>query len=161
LGEVYLWNKHHEQAIAELETCITLNPNDADALVALGNALNWSGKPEKAVALVKKAMRLNPIYPAMYLWVLGHAYYLTKQLEDAIATLKRTIKRNPIFHPPHVYLAAIYSELGRLEEAKAEWLEFVKASPHTSPEDWKLRLPYKDQTVLERLFDSLRKGAGM
>jgi adenylate cyclase len=158
LGEVYLWHKNHDKAISEFEICIALNPNDADAIVALGNVLNWAGKPEEAIGLVQKAMRLNPVYPGLYLWVLGHAYYLTKRFEDAIATLKRAIKRNPNFHPPHVYLAVIYSEMGRMAEAEAEWLEFLKGSPQTTPEDWRQRLPYKDETALERLFDALKRG---
>ncbi|MBW1800575.1 MAG: tetratricopeptide repeat protein, partial [Deltaproteobacteria bacterium] len=157
LGEVYLWEKKHDLAIGELKKCISLNPNDADANVALGNALNWAGEPEKVFELVNKAMRLNPVYPFMYLWVLGHAYYLTKQLEDAITTLRRVLKRGPHFHPPHAYLAGIYSELGRMAEAKAEWGLFLKSSPHTSPDAWRQRLPYKDHAVLERLFDSLRR----
>ncbi|MFC1579420.1 adenylate/guanylate cyclase domain-containing protein [Thermodesulfobacteriota bacterium] len=157
LGEVYLWDKKHERAIEEFEKSIALNPNDADSFAALGNALNWAGKPEEVFELVNKAMRLNPIYPFAYLWVLGHAYYLTKQYEDAIATLKRVLKRGPNFHPPHAYLAGIYSELDRVEEAKAEWDEFVKGNPQTSLDAWKHRLPYKDHVVLERLFGSLRK----
>ncbi|NIQ40101.1 MAG: guanylyl cyclase, partial [Proteobacteria bacterium] len=60
LGEVYLWRKQHEQAIAELQTTIALSPNDADGIVRLANILNWTGRPEEATGLVKKAMRLNP-----------------------------------------------------------------------------------------------------
>lgn len=77
--------------------------------------------------------------------------------EEAIEALKRVRDRNPNFMPAHVYLAASYSERGRQKEARAEAAEVEKLNPQTSMDAWKQRLPYKDQAVLERLFDSLRK----
>jgi tetratricopeptide (TPR) repeat protein len=79
--------------------------------------------------------------------------------EEAIDTFKRLLNRNPNFHPAHVYLAVMYIELGWTEEASAEWTEFVRRSPETSPEAWRQRLPYKDQAVLERLFGALAKAS--
>jgi adenylate cyclase len=157
LGEIYLWEKQHELAIAELEKTTTLDPNYANGYVVLGGILNWAGRPEEAIGLIKKAMRLNPRYRSWYLWELGHAYFLTGRHEEAIETFKKAIDRNPDYMPAYAYLAASYSELGREEEARAEAAEFSRLSPQTSSEAWRQRLPYKDQAVLERLFDSLRK----
>jgi len=158
LGKVYLWKKQYEKAIAELKKAIALSPNDADQLVGLGYILNFAGKPEEAIELVKKAMRLNPRYPVVYLWELGHAYFLTGRYEEAIETLKSVLDRSSDFMPAHLLLAASYSELGRQEEAQAEAAEIVRLkSPQDSLEAWKQRLPYKDQAVIERLLDSLRK----
>ena len=158
MGEVYLWKKRHEQAIAELEKTIALNPSDADGIARLGNILNWTGRPGKAIGLVKKAMRLNPMYPVWYLWNLGHAYFLTGRYEEAIETLNRVLDRNPGFLPAHVYLTASYVELGRHQEAQAQAAEVRKLNPQTtSTEAWRQRIPYKDQAVRERLFEGLRK----
>jgi adenylate cyclase len=158
LGKVYLWKKQYEKAIAELKKAIALSPNDADQLVGLGYILNFAGKPEEAIELVKKAMRLNPRYPVVYLWELGHAYFLTGRYEEAIETLKSVLDRSSDFMPAHLLLAASYSELGRQEEAQAEAAEIVRLkSPQDSLEAGKQRLPYKDQAVIERLLDSLRK----
>jgi len=160
LGEVYLHKKQYEKAIAEQEKTIALSPNDADGIAGLGGILTWAGRPEETIGLVKKAMRLNPMYPTEYLWNLGHAYYLMGRHEDAIETLKRARDRNPDYVPVHAYLTASYSELGREEEAQAEAAEVVRLSPQTSIKDWRPRLPYKDQTVLDRFIEALRK-AGM
>ena len=157
LGEVYLWRKQHEQSIAEYEASVDLNPNYADGFVGLGSVLSFSGRPDEAVGLVKRGMLLNPMHPAYYQWNLGHACFLTRQYEEAIEALKRALNRNPNFHPAHVYLAIIYSELGREEEAGAEWAEFASRSPQTTPEAWRQRLPYKDPAVLGRMFDALDK----
>jgi adenylate cyclase len=157
LGKAYLWKGQHVQAIAELEKTLTLNPNDADGLTGLAEALYFSGRPEEAIGLVKKAMRLNPKYPVWYLLNLGHAYYLAGRYEEAIAVLKRVFNRNPNFWPAHIYLAASYIELGLEKEARAEAAELVKMNPNFSVDARKGRLPYKDQAVLERLSESLRK----
>ncbi len=74
-----------------------------------------------------------------------------------IETLKRVLDRNSDFWPAHVLLAASYSEIGREEEARAEAAEIERLSPQISLEARRQRLPYKEQAVLERLFDSLRK----
>lgn len=79
---------------------------------------------------------------------------------EAIETLKRARDRNPDYVPVHAYLTASYSELGREEEARAEAAEVVRLSPQTSFKDWRPRLPYKDQAVLDRFIEALRK-AGM
>jgi tetratricopeptide (TPR) repeat protein len=157
LGEAYLWKKQHEKAIAEQEKTIALSPNDADMIAGLGGILTWAGRPEETIGLVKKAMRLNPIYPTEYLWNLGHAYFLMDRYEEAIETLKRARDRNPDYMPAHAYLTASYIELGREEEARAAAAEFARLSPQISVEAWRHRAPYKDQAVLERVYSSWRK----
>jgi tetratricopeptide (TPR) repeat protein len=147
-------------SIAAQKKAIALSPNDADGIAGLGGILTWAGRPEEAIGLVKKAMRLNPMYPLEYLWNLGHAYYLTRRYEEAIETFKRAIDRSPDWMPVHAYLAATYSELERMEEAHAEAAESNRLSPRTCIEEFKHRVPYKDQAVTERLYNSCRK-AGM
>ena len=102
-------------------------------------------------------MRLNPIYPAFYLWELGHAYFLTGRYEEAVETLNRILDRNLDFMPAHFLLAASFSQLEREEDARAEVAEIEKLSPQVSLVGLRQRLPYKDQEVLERLYDSMRK----
>jgi adenylate cyclase len=157
LGTLCLWKKQHDQAIALTERAIALNPNYADAIEQLGSILSFAGKPEEGIDLVKTAMRLNPMYPVNYLFSLGHAYMLAGRYEEAAAALTRIVHRNPNFHPAHIYLAITYSELGRVAEAQAEAGEFAGMSSSMSWEDWRQRLPYKDEAVIEHFFDVLRK----
>jgi TolB-like protein/class 3 adenylate cyclase len=157
LGKVHLWKRQHDLAIAELEKTLSLNPNYADGLTGLGEALYFAGRPEEAIGLVKKAMRLNPKYPVWYLLNLGHAYFLTGRYEEAITTLKRVINRNPNFWPAYIYLAASYVELGQEEKSRIEASELLRINPNFSLEAGRKRLPYKDKAVLEHLFDILRK----
>ena len=157
LGNIYLWKKQHEEAIALYEKFIALNPNFADGLSEFGNILNFSGKPEEAIDFIEKAMRLDPLYPAYNLFNLGHARYLIGQREDALAAMKGALEYNPNFFPPRAFLAAIYIELSRINEARAQVTEILKRSPETTLEVWRQRLPYKDPAVLERVVAALQK----
>lgn len=102
-------------------------------------------------------MRLNPRYRFTYLWALGHAQWLTGRSEEAIVALKRALIRNPDFVPAHAYLAVIYAELGRKEEAQAEIAEILRLAPQGTLESVRQRLPYKDEAVLARFMDGFRK----
>ena len=64
--------------------------------------------------LVKKAMRLSPHYPALYLYSLGYAAYFARQYEEAIAAYKETGKEGA---DAHIYLGLSYAQLGRGEDA--------------------------------------------
>ena len=52
LGGAYTANKQYEEAIAECERGITLNPNYADGYAWLGVTLCFANKPEDAVERV-------------------------------------------------------------------------------------------------------------
>ena len=156
-GQVYYYERQHEQAIAQLEKAITLSPNYADAVAELGDVLSFAGRPEEAIGLIEKAMRFNPTPPSWYLDNLGRAYLLTEQYEEAIASFKRVLSRNPDYWVSHVYLAASYANLGRQKEAQAVVAELQRINPMVSLETSRQLEPFKDQAVLDRFIEALRK----
>ena len=157
LAWVYVFRKQHEEAIAEGQRAIALDPNFAEGYARLGNILTFACRPEEAVDLVKKAIRLNPHYPPNYLISLGHVYEMMGKHEEAIAALKKSLTRNPDLMFSHLFLAVVYSELGRKEEAQAEVAEVLRISPRASLEGQRERMPFKDQAALERYLEALRK----
>jgi adenylate cyclase len=107
LGSIYLWKKQHEQAIAETERAIALDPNEADGYANLGVILLLAGRPEESIELFEKAMRLNPRYPPMYLSHLGSAYRVAGRYEEAILPLKKSLPSIPIlWRPTSIWLPA-------------------------------------------------------
>jgi adenylate cyclase len=152
-----LWKNQHEQAIAEAERALALDPNNADGYVALGDILVNAGRPEEGVELTEKAMRLNPRYPPLYVVELGWAYYRAGRYEEALVPLKKVLTLNPNLSPAHWTLVACYAELDRREEARAELAEALRLVPHASLEGLKQQLPFKDPAALERFLAALRK----
>jgi len=157
LGHVYLYRMQFEQAVAEKERAITLDPNDADGYAQLGEVLVWAGRPEEGIVLIKKAMRLNPHFPIHYLLALGSAYSFMQRYEEAIATHQRALSRNPDFLASHIALAFIYSISGREEEARAHVAEVLRISPNYSLEVASQSIPFRDRSELEGFFEALRR----
>ena len=119
LSWILVFKDQHEKAIALQERAIALDPGNAGAYNRLAATLAFVGRGVEAIAIAKKAMRLNPNGKADYPFHLGLAYYLTGQYEEAIAAFNRSLTRSPNFVPAHRLLAIVYSELGRMEEARA------------------------------------------
>lgn len=117
----------------------------------------FAGRPEEGIKLIEKAMRLNPRYPPLYVFHLSMAYRVAERYTEALAPGKRVAALMPDFGPAHWNLTVIYSELGRLEEARAELAEVLRLQPAMSLEWVRQNLPYKDPVVLERQLAALRK----
>jgi adenylate cyclase len=154
LGTVYLKQGLHDQAVAEYERALELNPNDADVLVESAWPLAWSGRPEEGIENAKTAMRLNPRYDDWYLWALGVAYYEGRRYEEAIATLASM--NNRIFKS-RLYLAAAYAQAGRETEARVEVEGILERDPESSIARWGHVQPYKFTADLEHFIDGLRR----
>jgi tetratricopeptide (TPR) repeat protein len=103
------------------------------------------------------ALRRKPDIADEHLPSVGAAYYLAGKPEEAIAPLKQYLTRYPNILGAHLTLAAVYSELGKEAEARAEAVEILRINPQFSLEVHKQREPIKDPTMLERHFAALRQ----
>jgi adenylate cyclase len=119
--------------------------------------LNYVGRREEAIALLEKAIRLNPIPPNWYLFSLGEAYCLTRQYEEAIAVYTKVLHRNPEDIRTLIGLAATYSLMGREEEARAQAAQILRIYPKFSLEYFAKTLPFKNKADTDLYIDSLRK----
>jgi TolB-like protein/Flp pilus assembly protein TadD len=108
LSMAYAQKQQYEQAIAESERAIALNPNDSNSYAAQAEVLNFAGRPEEALRAVEQALRLDPRYPAWYLFEVGWAYNWMGRHEEAIAAFKTLLLRNPNFLSAYPWLAVSY-----------------------------------------------------
>jgi adenylate cyclase len=157
LGQIYLWKKEHDQAIAQAERALALAPNDAHGYETLAEVLGWAGRPEDSLRFIREAMRLNPHYPFFYLWTLGHAYYLTGRSQDAVNAFKTIVQQNPNFLPAHAYLGVLFTEMGREKEAHTAWKAALRLSPGVSLASLRQRLPYRRPADLNRFLTAVQK----
>jgi tetratricopeptide (TPR) repeat protein len=79
-----------------------LNPSEADMTAVLALVLEFSGRPKESIGLIKKAMRLSPVYSPWYLWILGISLRLMGRYEEALVTYERL--RDLIPDSPWPYL---------------------------------------------------------
>jgi TolB-like protein/class 3 adenylate cyclase/Tfp pilus assembly protein PilF len=99
LSWVLAQQHQYQQAIAEGERGIALDPNNADSYAHHAETLLLAGRPEDALRAVEQAVRLNPRYPFWYSFFLGYAYTFTGRYAEAIAIHKEALSRNPDFLP--------------------------------------------------------------
>jgi adenylate cyclase len=163
LGLVYRWQGQYEQAIIEGEKSLELGPTNAQAHVLHAVSMNTVGRFNEEIDLVKRAMRLHPYYPAYYLQWLGAAYRMTGRYEEAITVYKqfldRSLKGKSSSVGAHLYLADVYAEFDREEEARYHAAEVLKIRPKFSLESVN-KVPtfqYKNPAHLERRLKALRK----
>jgi len=160
LGQIYLWMKEHDRAIAQAEHAVALAPNDADGYETLAEILGWSGRAEESIGVIRHAMRLNPRYPFFYQWTLGHGYYLTERRQEALDAFARVVRENPNFFPAYAYRGVLFSELGRVKEAREAWGKASHLNPRVSMLSLRERIPYKRPADLDRLLTAAHR-AGM
>jgi adenylate cyclase len=157
-GIIHLW--HHrqvDQAIADAERAIALDPGFARGYGSLGAALHYAGRSEEALEHLATMVRLDPHHPAQYQHFLAQSLFALGRFEDAARASQARLARQPHSDVSHVLLAASYGHLGRAEEARAEWQEALRINPDYSIEHRRQILPYKNPTDFERVVEGLRK----
>ena len=157
LGFVHLIKKKYDKAVIEAKQAVSLNPNGAYAFSALGYITCLTGDPKKGIALTKKAIRLNPIPPSRDYHILGLAYRLAGQYEKAIEILNHSLKIDPVALTPYITLASCYIEINQFENARKAAKKVLEIEPHFSLEYHQVTRPVKDQTLLNKHIDALRK----
>ena len=150
--------REFDKAIAEAETALTLDPNDPDGHVALAWALIFSGRSQDAVPAIERAMRLDPLHPEIYAYVLGMSRLGMGQFDAAARLLERARTRSAQDRDVNIPLTVAYERLGRHEEARAAlqrytavWSGFSSAYVDHIMSWW----PFKREGDIKRFGTSL------
>ena len=128
LGNVYDDLGRYDDAIAEYERAIELDPKDAYPHNGLGNVYFEVGRYDDAIAEYERAIELDPKDACPHNG-LGSVYYEVGRYKEAIAEYKRAIELDPKFALPHNGLGSVYYELGRHDEAIAEYERAIELDP--------------------------------
>jgi TonB family protein len=134
LGESYKRRFRFQEAIAELKTAISINPQFALAYFSLGEcyySLGESGdlaEYREAIEAYKQAIRLKQNLVEAY-YGLGWSYERLKQYDDAIQVLLQATKVRPdpdVLYRVYAGIASIYKKEGRNSEAIQAYKQVVK-----------------------------------
>ena len=102
-------------------------------------------------------MLRDPFYPVNTLVVLGQAYFVAKRYAEAVPALREAIIRAPDFRPARLFLAATYSRLERLEDARIQARHVLRLDPGwTISGTPKWLAPFKDIEGTKHFIESLR-----
>ena len=157
LSGFYTLKREYEKSMAEGERAVALDPGGAEVNLIYGASLTLGGRPEEAIPVLQKALRLDPLGSASIFLQLGMALRMTGKFEEAVSAFRKTLQRAPDNIIAHLGLAATYSVMGREEEARSEAAEVLRINPKFSVDSYAKRLTFKDQSQIDDVVNALRK----
>ena len=119
--------------MADLEKRLTVNPNDVDALIQLGNDYFDVGNHEKAIETYQRALQINPRNPEVFT-DMGISYRKLGKSQEAVKAFRKALEVEPD-HPIALFNLGIVlrDDLKDYAEALKVWETFLKKagdSPH-------------------------------
>jgi TolB-like protein/DNA-binding SARP family transcriptional activator len=151
LGHVH--RRSFEAALRHGETAARLNPNDAGIAAKLGLIRADLGEPDQGIALIERAMRLDPFRATSYCDYLGLALFAARRHEEALAAFQ--VNPEPQFYD-HVWMAACLAHLGRIDEARHHAQLTLRLAPHFTSARFAAREPIRRPADLEHWLSGFR-----
>lgn len=129
LGTAFVRAGRYPEAVAALETALSLQPRYLRALVNLGKALRELGRIPDAIGRLGEALALDPDYvPALI--NLGDALAAAHDLPAARQTLERAIHLAPTQVEAQMGLGMVHLQAGRIMEALDALSKAVRLAPN-------------------------------
>jgi TolB-like protein/class 3 adenylate cyclase len=151
-GEVELFHAAADKALA-------LNSNNADILSSLGHKMINAGFTDRGIALMRRAVVLNPNHPEWYHFAFFNYYW---QMDDMAAALEAIQKVDmPDFFWTHVCRAEVYSRLGRLDEARGAVASVLELYPEFGANFWNEVAVWNGPTNVADSYANALREAGM
>ena len=156
LANVHFFENDLEGFSAEAEKALALNPNNTEIMASLAVRFCGVEKRERGLALIKKAMALNPHHPGWYWNVVIYNLYEDREYERGLEVAKRVDM--PTFYWTHLWLTVLYAQNNQLGPARIELSETIKFNQKFGHEPLKyLRQWLKSEKALQHMLQGLRK----
>jgi tetratricopeptide (TPR) repeat protein/beta-lactamase regulating signal transducer with metallopeptidase domain len=117
-----------EDAIADFDKAIDLDPGKAVAYVARGSAYYELDQLDNAISDYSKAIEINPDFAVAY-QNRGSVYYRLGQLDNAICDYDKAIEINPDFAVAYHDRGSVYHSQGRSRDAISDYSKTLELNP--------------------------------
>jgi adenylate cyclase len=163
LGSTSMFLGRTEQALAEMQEVVRVNPSYAAAHAIMAHLLCYTGRPVEAVESIQRALRLSPHDPRLGLWIpaLAQAHYFLGQYQDAVVAARRALSLIPGNVIAVRFMVAGLGQLGMIAEAASPLALLRKSREPTLADQKALMEPiYRVTKMITHVLDGLQK-AGM
>ena len=142
LGHVYALKQQYDQAIAEGERAIALDPNNADSYAWQANALNFAGRPEEALQDGGAGDAAQPPLSALVLIRIGLGLLLDRAVCRGGRHAEGSHQPEPQFSacPPHpgcqLRASGPFNRVRMPRRWRRRWRRRNGPSPSVTPTPW-------------------------
>ncbi|HVW21375.1 MAG TPA: tetratricopeptide repeat protein [Opitutaceae bacterium] len=128
-----------EEARAQYEAALRIDPRNAQAHYNLGNLLLAEGRPEPAIAHYAQTARLDPTFTRLH-GNFGVALLRAGRVQEAVQQLIAAVEQDPGRAEAHYNLAGALVQAGDLSDAVREFRAAVKLRPDFADARYNLAL---------------------
>jgi tetratricopeptide (TPR) repeat protein len=125
VGVLYTQQRKFDDAVAQLDKAIELNPTNAEYWVQRGTAYVLSGRLPQAVENFSRAIELQNGYADAY-DNRGLALQRLGRLNEALKDFDKAVSLRPLWPQLHVNRGGLLAAMGRQDEALAEFNKAVE-----------------------------------
>jgi tetratricopeptide (TPR) repeat protein len=146
LGKLDYDAHRYEDAAAELQKAVALDPNSSRAWDSLGLTFDMQGLAEQAHEAFEKAVVLNREQTHPSPWPphnLGYWLLRMNRTQQAEAALRESLRYNPSLAQSHYHLGRTLEKEGRQPEAAHEYLTAVNTDARSADACYSLAILYR------------------
>lgn len=153
-GEALRLLHQWDSALEANEKAIRLDPSRISNLWVRGLYLVWTGRPEAALPLVERSMKISPVNLGFGERIACQAYISLGRFKDAVAACERSVVNDSWWYV-HLYLAVAYAQVGEEKKAAAEVKKAIAREPKATIA-WYRELNYQDSdnTLWRQQYDT-------
>jgi TolB-like protein/tetratricopeptide (TPR) repeat protein len=159
LGCVHGLARRLDDALAQFELAVSLNPNFAVAHGYRGVVLALCGRYEEALAAADHALRLSPRDPfsAIYCGIAASAHFGARNYAEAMRLARDAIRQRGDFVSAHRCLTTAAGMSGAEEVAAAALAELRRVQPNVSLAWLATHMLIRDPAEMEHYLEGFRR----
>ncbi len=153
LGVAKLYLNDFDESVVALKVAEELSPHYADGIASYADTLVHASRPADGLAKIDRAISLNPLSPAEYLWTEAGANFALLRYREALDAIGRMDDRTPADR----LAAACWAMLGDVKNARLYMRKARETNPDFDVDRWLTLVPFKETWQREQYREALRK----
>ena len=157
LAFINMYKRRYDLALGQIDRALEINPSDAESYGLRGISLVWAGKAADALPWLEGALRFDRAN-AITSQNLCFAYFFLGRYPEAVESCDRALSRSPartLQIQARPFLAAVYGEMGRNQDAEGERAVILHLSPFFNAQVFAGQ--FGTQEARDHMLDGLKK----
>ena len=138
---------------------LDLNPNSTGVCWMAGWVTLLDGRPEDALSVMERALRLSPSDPLVHFLFngMGMAHLVSERPDEAVDLASRSASLVPDIDVTYYILVPAYAHLGRFDEMERAVSKLRSLAQDITISSFERKMPFRERRHLDILLTGLRK----